>query len=580
MKKNIGLIAAGIVVLAAIGVFAYYKFYIDKGAGTSDTTQTTESAATSAVLALSDSELIDIMISLEDDLGMKEVLAAQYEDILEVKFSAPTIGGDELDRALVQIFGYIDGKLPKSITKIRLVFVVNYIDSATVELERNKISDWKAEKLDNAGLIKAFVKESFVPEPMTAAYFPFAYAQSEEDPCPVAHSHQEGDLCVCDTFYKAEGGQCVPMSPSEICPIPHSHQDGSNCVCDQYYKPEGGQCVPMTELEMCGQEHAHRVGDKCVCDEGYAGANGQCVNAAAYCASHNATFDTSINDCRCNEGYVENADGTDCIPVTKEEQKSEETTALQVETTQPETETSTAATAVIEKPESAPSLSTDPVQILLDLNNDSKTKFTIDPITSNLTPDEKSYAELQITAINDFKSRDEGEIQLDATSEEKLNMIRSAIVGDVFKDTQKWQVEVETAEKESRFKSESDKELYKSLMYSIEAQEELYKANVEALNVMHKQNITYILDESPASKVMWAGDKKFENAPKRDFLKEAQGDPTMASVYATEAAAAQYKLLGEIKDEIRRLRQQKAQYLDVRPKPDLKTELQKLDLYK
>lgn len=91
-----------------------------------------------------------------------------------------------------------------------------------------------------------------------------------------------------------------------------------------------------------------------------------------------------------------------------------------------------------------------------------------------------------------------------------------------------------------------------------------------------------MFDEQAFSKVMWLGDQKFQDAPKRDFMKEAQGDPTVASVYATQAAAAQYKLLAEIKDNIRKVQEEKVQYLDVRPKPNLQEELKKInvDLYK
>ena len=242
MKKNLVFILVGIIILAAIGAFAYYKFYLEKGtapASISTTTETTtdsETTTSKSIAAISTSDLLNLMVSLEDDLGLQEVLVEQVEDIIVVKFKAPTIGGEELNLALVQIFAYVDGKIPENIKKIRLVFVVNYTDSALVDLERSKIADWKADKLDNIGLIKAFEKVSFISESEPVTSIPIAYAQSEA--CPMSNSHQEGDLCICDQFYKAEGGQCIAMSDAELCPFANTHREGDMCYCDQYFKAD------------------------------------------------------------------------------------------------------------------------------------------------------------------------------------------------------------------------------------------------------------------------------------------------------------------------------------------------------
>ena len=211
-----------------------------------------------------------------------------------------------------------------------------------------------------------------------------------------------------------------------------------------------------------------------------------------------------------------------------------------------------------------------------------KYKIIVNPITSDLKPDDKTMVLQEMNVIQDFNSQDTSEVKISMSTSQKIDQAKGIIEGIVNQDTRKWESEVKDAAKQGNLRNEDDRANFDGLKAEEKSYEKLYEQNVEALNIIHKQNLQLMNAEQAWSSVMWNNDKKFQEMPKRDFLKEAQGDPHLASLYATQAASAQYKLLDDIKNNIRKVQEQKIQYLNVRPKPNLEEELKKVnfDLYK
>ncbi len=106
--------------------------------------------------------MAELGLQLEEDFGLDEVLVSLDGATLQVKFKAPTISGEELNEGLVQVFGYLAAKSPAGAEKIRLVFVINHVDSAVVEVTLQQIKDWMAGKTDNAAFISSFKKLSLI----------------------------------------------------------------------------------------------------------------------------------------------------------------------------------------------------------------------------------------------------------------------------------------------------------------------------------------------------------------------------------------------------------------------------------
>ncbi len=406
---------------------------------------------------------------------------------------------------------------------------------------------------------------------------PIASAQ-EDLICP-ANSHQVGDQCICDSYYKSVGDSCVPMSESEMCPTSNSHRVGNECVCDSYYRPEGGQCVPMSESEMCPISNTHRVGDECVCNEGYLAIGGKCTDPDAYCAAHHANYSASIQDCSCIIGYEENASKTDCIPVAAKPTAT---------TTTPPTSSTTAVTNSPQGETPSQDLGTfsltpiDPVKMILELKSESSTGINNTPILDasikDLTPSEISIIEDQKEIIQSALFTN-NTVELQPTEEEKMNLVRTAIVLDA---TKKWDQERSQAEKNEKVKNESDRQIFDSLKQREASLNEMIKNNQGALEVMHKQNVQFMLNEQSFSSSLWLSDKQFQDTPKRDFMKESNGDATMAMVLATQAISSQYQLIRGIKDELRKVKEDKLKLLDIPPKPDMEKEFSKIkiDWYK
>jgi len=465
----------------------------------------------------------------------------------------------------------------------------------------------------------------FVPVPVFA----------QEAACPIPHSHQQGTECVCDAFYKPSGSTCVAMTASEICPLPNSHQSGSECVCDQYFKPESGACVAMSSSEICPVPNTHREGDQCFCDTGFLSVNGSCLDKNAVCATHHATFDSSINDCSCIEGYAENDAHNDCVPVEKtagETQVSGGGTATGGTTSgslrdsssgatqisgsgvgegsltgssqqnalppvapvppavapvfhllTPPTATDTTASRVDTQTSSGNS---DPAEISLLLMADPSLKFSNEPLINATlraaTPEEMLVADKQQQMIGETVLSTIGSDDLPLTANEKFNLAKSVVTAQVAEQEKKWNEQLAQAEKDGKVKDPADQSIYLSLQNQENSLLQQVQNNQDMTDVIRKQNMQIMFNDQPFAPAMWSKDKKFVDAPKRDFMKESQGDMTEAKTRSIQAIVDQTKLLAKLKDDLRKVRGEKQKLLDVPPKPNLDDELKKVkvDWYK
>jgi hypothetical protein len=119
--------------------------------------QVVDTPVQTATLSQKDfSAQLDLALFLEDELGLKEVIVTQDGKNLLVRFKAPTITGDELNKGIVQIFAFVDQKVSPSITTIKLIFTVNHVDSMIVTAQRLDISRWASKKISNTQFIKKF----------------------------------------------------------------------------------------------------------------------------------------------------------------------------------------------------------------------------------------------------------------------------------------------------------------------------------------------------------------------------------------------------------------------------------------
>lgn len=109
-------------------------------------------------------ENIELMIELEEYLGMEDVLVLETEGgILEVKFKSPNNDNqEEVYQAMILVFDYIDQNIENDIDSIRLVFTINSIDSGFVEAEREQISKWRDGDIPDAEFVESFRKVKLV----------------------------------------------------------------------------------------------------------------------------------------------------------------------------------------------------------------------------------------------------------------------------------------------------------------------------------------------------------------------------------------------------------------------------------
>jgi predicted small lipoprotein YifL len=118
-------------------------------------TQDTSEQPESAPLADTSAQL-DLMLSLEDELGLEEVLISQDNQNLLIRFKAPTITTAEIDNGMAQIFAFVDQRCTDDIKTIKLILTVNHVDSAIVEAQRQDIARWLDGSLSNQQFVDTF----------------------------------------------------------------------------------------------------------------------------------------------------------------------------------------------------------------------------------------------------------------------------------------------------------------------------------------------------------------------------------------------------------------------------------------
>jgi len=398
-----------------------------------------------------------------------------------------------------------------------------------------------------------------------------------QDACSIANSHQEGTQCICDPGYAAENGACVIFSCNNIA---NSHQVKLQCICDQFYKPENGACVPMSESEICPLANSHQEGDKCLCNEGYASIGGKCINGPTFCSTviHHASWSAAINDCKCDEGYIEGT--SDCIPdpnAGASQEKPKDTSnegatgTEQTTPTPPAPGTSTSDTPV------PPPLT--PGQIILLLNDNSGTKLSADDIIKAglkaANEADKNLANKQEALVNNMVSPGDGETPLPPDTNQNLNIVAGAEVKAVLNSEQNWYNDLSKAEAEGRVKNESDKQTFDDLKHQEQGLLTQYKNNQDALQNLAKQTFQILtltkLPTIPNSDMIFKADPN--GPPQHDFVKENNGDLKGAMASVTEATAGQMQLLQQIKDQIRQIKEQKQSLLNVPPKPNTDAKL-------
>ena len=401
--------------------------------------------------------------------------------------------------------------------------------------------------------------------------------------------------------------------------IPNSHQDGSNCVCDAYFKAVSGSCVPLPDSEACPMANTHREGDQCYCNEGLKFYAGKCMGPETFCALHHATFSAAINDCKCNKGYVENDAAQDCTPIVEgsDSSASSDSSTSQDQPVAPPSEPSTdfpdlkkPSTAKEEPvpPPSEPSTNfpdlkkpstslennpqpdapppapatppsntvmenpggSDPAQVLVNLLEDPSKKVSNTPFVDaglkGLSPEDLSMIQSQKDSIQQMSS-DDSEVQFSATEDQKLNALKGVIMSEEAAAQKKYDEAVKKAEQDKILNNPSDKSTYDDLQRQKEALAKQIQNIQDANNVVYKQSIQIILNEQAGSNAMYYGDKKFNDAPKHDYMKESQGDPGMALLFANQSILGNKNLVNKVKDDIRKLNDQQRSLLKLPEKP-------------
>lgn len=108
------------------------------------------------------SNQLDLMILLEDNFALEDMVISQNKEDLLVRCKAPTIKGKELTNGLVQVFAFINQKVPDDIKTIKLIFTINHVDSAIIRVKRKDISRWMNNKISNVEFINSFDVTSLI----------------------------------------------------------------------------------------------------------------------------------------------------------------------------------------------------------------------------------------------------------------------------------------------------------------------------------------------------------------------------------------------------------------------------------
>lgn len=103
-------------------------------------------------------EIIDLAMDLEAEFDLKNVRITEAEkDVLEVRVETPVdVSEEALLMGTAYILDYVEVRTSEGIQKIRVVFIVNYLDAMFVEVERQDIVDWREGKTDVNELVKKF----------------------------------------------------------------------------------------------------------------------------------------------------------------------------------------------------------------------------------------------------------------------------------------------------------------------------------------------------------------------------------------------------------------------------------------
>lgn len=424
-------------------------------------------------------------------------------------------------------------------------------------------------------------------------YFNMAKNIFAQVTCP-SHSHQSGDQCFCDDYYKPEGGQCVAMTDLEICGEEHAHREGDQCWCDEGYgRLEGvGDCVP--ESSGC-PANSHWTGTECLCDEGYGNIDGKCTSKSSYCASYHAHYVAAIDGCECDEGYVENEAGDDCVvvPANVNLNTNQGTTTnkntnknANLSTTNLNKETNANTNVAVLPPANANAepeetlVTTDLTDIMVTLIDNPKIDFSVQPgidITLIDAPKtEKQRVKEQIESTISLLSLNKESVELKPTEEQEWNLIKEIVTEKVDKELIVREREIDAAEAAGNVKDRKDKERFEDLKKQKTSLLKQIKDNEDALEVMQKQYIQLVNADQVWAANMYNMDKKFNTDSKRNFLGETNGDPHEAAVNCQIAIAAQMKLIAKLKDDLRAVEEEMISLLDVSPEPDVDQEMEKI----
>jgi len=133
-------------------------------AATTTTAATATQAATQQTIVpeISQEDMINLMLDMEDQFKLQNVIATQSGATMDIRFKGPTISGDQLYAGLAQIFSWLNEKVPSQITSINLVFMIQNVESLVIAVNRDDIQNWKAGKMDNTAFIKTFKKTSLL----------------------------------------------------------------------------------------------------------------------------------------------------------------------------------------------------------------------------------------------------------------------------------------------------------------------------------------------------------------------------------------------------------------------------------
>jgi len=114
------------------------------------------------ILVISQSDLVNLMLDIEDSFSLEDVLVSQSGNTVAVRFKAPTLSGTELYSGLAQVFAYVHDRLPSDMQNIDLIFSLNHIDSAIISTDRASIQEWKNGKKNNVEFINTMKKTSLL----------------------------------------------------------------------------------------------------------------------------------------------------------------------------------------------------------------------------------------------------------------------------------------------------------------------------------------------------------------------------------------------------------------------------------